>query len=183
MPWGKLDDSLYDHPKLDLLGRDRLAGAGLWAISISWCNKRLTDGFMTAERIRQLGGTVRLADKLVEAGLYEATAEGYHVHDFLDFNDSRADVEAHREADRRKKQAQRSAGSANVGHSANGTFVSPGESPRDTRRDTPRESSGESPATRPVPSRPVPTKRLNSSGRRREPAAQSAAVERWERTG
>lgn len=55
MPWGRLDDSFYDHPKLDDLGSSRLAGAGLWAIAISWCNRRLTDGLVPRERIRQLG--------------------------------------------------------------------------------------------------------------------------------
>lgn len=143
MPWGKLDDSFYDHPKLDELGRDRLAGAGLWAVSISWCNKRLTDGHVTFERIARLGGTTRLAERLADVGLYERVPGGYLIHDFLDFNDSREMVEARREAERIKKRSQRAAGSASVGRGRDGRYVSPGDTP------------GESPATRPDPSRPV----------------------------
>lgn len=110
MPWGRVDDTLYDHPKLDRLGRDRLPALGLHLVAISWCNRWLTDGHVPDERVRRLEGTARLADALVTAGLWERVEGGYQVHDFLDFNDSRADVEARREADRDKKRAQRAAG-------------------------------------------------------------------------
>lgn len=104
MPWGRLDDGLYDHPKLDELGRDRLAGVGLWTLAISWCNRRLTDGFLPLDRIRLLGGTTQLADRLVTAGLFDSHPEGYRVHDFLAFNESREQVESRREADRNRKR-------------------------------------------------------------------------------
>lgn len=120
MPWGRLDDSLYDHPKLDnfpaeeegaqvleTLGPDdllRLAGIGLWARAISWCNRYLTDGAVPRRQVAKLGGTLALADALVTAELFEKTATGYQVHDFLAFNDSRADILA-----RRKKDADRKA--------------------------------------------------------------------------
>lgn len=105
MPWGRLDDSLYDHPKLDLLPVDqRLAGVGLWARAISWCNRFLTDGHIPRNRIEKLDGTTELADLLVSAGLFEATSTGYFIHDFLEFNDSRAHVE-----ERRTKEAERKA--------------------------------------------------------------------------
>ena len=104
MPWGRLDDGLYDHPKLDDLGRDRLAGVGLWTLAISWCNRRLTDGFVPSDRIRLLGGTPALADRLVASGLFERHPEGYVVHDFLTFNESREQVEARRDADRKRKR-------------------------------------------------------------------------------
>lgn len=104
MPWGRLDDGLYDHPKLDKLGAHRLPAIGLWAVAISWCNRRLTDGHVPAERIRLLGGTPALADRLVEAGLFDRQGDDYVVHDFLVFNDSREAVEARRESDRKRKR-------------------------------------------------------------------------------
>lgn len=104
MPWGRLDDGLYDHPKLDDLGRDRLAGVGLWTLAISWSNRRLTDGLVPLDRIRLLGGTPALADRLVAAGLFDRHPDGYVVHDFLAFNESREQIEARRESDRKRKR-------------------------------------------------------------------------------
>jgi hypothetical protein len=113
MPWGRLDDSLYDHPKLDRVPTPRrLEAIGLWARSISWCNRFLTDGHIPRSRIPKLDGTTELADLLVAAGLYEETGDGYLVHDFLEFNDARAVVqkkraaEAKRQADWRERKRQ-----------------------------------------------------------------------------
>lgn len=114
MPWGRLDDSLYDNPKLDRLGKDRLACVGLWTLSISWCNRYLTDGLVPHDRIGRLGGTIPLADRLVEVGLYEPDPDGYVIHDFLHFNDSKSDVESRREYERtRQRERRRVAGNTN----------------------------------------------------------------------
>ena len=161
MPWGRIDDGFYDHPKLDALGRDRLSSVGLHWLAVSWCNRWLTDGAITRERVVKLGGTARLADVLVAAGLWERDGNDYRIHDFLDFNESKADVEAAREVEREKKRRQRASGAGKASASGavvhepgTGRFVSPGVSPGDTLRDSP----GASPSTRPVPSRPVPSR-------------------------
>jgi hypothetical protein len=104
MPWGRLDDGLYDHPKLDALGRSKLPAVGLWTLSISWSNRRLTDGFIPTDRVFALGATTALAETLVAAGLFDRVDDGYLIHDFLTFNDSREQVEARREADRNRKR-------------------------------------------------------------------------------
>ena len=139
MPWGKLDDSLYDNPKLDKLGKHRMAGVGLWAVAISWCNRWLTDGLVTPERVRALGGTIRQAEALVVAGLFDRAEGGYAVHDFLAFNDSRADVLA-----RRESQAQRQRKSR-------------GQSQRESHGESQRDySRSHSTPPRAFPARPVP---------------------------
>jgi hypothetical protein len=111
VPWGRIDDGLYDHPKLDDLGRYRLACIGLWTLSISWSNRFLTDGHIPADRLKRLGGTLALADRLVMAGLWDKVADGYRIHDFLEFNSSRQEVEdvrtAARERMRRKRRDER----------------------------------------------------------------------------
>lgn len=104
MPWGRLDDGLYDHPKLDVLGRSKLPAVGLWTLSISWSNRRLTDGFIPSDRVLALGGTRQLAEALVTAGMFDRGEGGYVIHDFLTFNDSREQVESRREADRNRKR-------------------------------------------------------------------------------
>jgi hypothetical protein len=98
MPWGKLDDSLYDHPKVDALPDGlRLACVGLWAMTISYSNRHLTDGHVTAAKVRRLGGTPRLVAALFAAGLFEPTQTGILVHDFGAYNSSRDDVIKKRE--------------------------------------------------------------------------------------
>lgn len=105
MPWGRLDDSLYDHPKLDLLAPDhRLEGVGLWAVSISWSNRYLTDGLVPTRQVERLGGSIALADELVVAGLFDSVPTGYAIHDFHDFNDTKTEV-----LERREKEAKRKA--------------------------------------------------------------------------
>ena len=76
VPWGRLDDSLYDHPKLNDLGRHRLPCIGLWAIAISWSNRYLTDGHIPADQVRRLGGTLALAEWLVRVGLWDKVEDG-----------------------------------------------------------------------------------------------------------
>ena len=109
MPWGRLDDSLYDHPKLDALGPAKLAGVGLWALAISWSNRWLTDGIVPADRIRKLGGTATIAERLVVAGLFDRCDESYRIHDFLKFNNSAEQVMAKRE---QRREAGRRGGLA-----------------------------------------------------------------------
>jgi len=46
--------------------------------------------------VKRLGGTPRLAEMLVRSGLWDRVADGYRVHDFLDFNDSAATVRKRR---------------------------------------------------------------------------------------
>jgi hypothetical protein len=97
MPWGRLDDGLYDHPKLDKLGRSKLPAIGLWTLSISWSNRRLTDGFVPASQVVRLGGSRALAQTLIDAGLFDAAPGGYAIHDFLTFNDAAETVQQRRD--------------------------------------------------------------------------------------
>jgi hypothetical protein len=106
MPWAQLDDGLYDHPKLDMLGTSRLAGVGLWTLAIAWSNRYLTDGLIPPERVIRLGGTKKLAEALVSVGLWEKEGESYRIHDFLQYSVSREDVEQRR-ADARERMRKR----------------------------------------------------------------------------
>lgn len=146
MPWGRLDDSLYDHPKLDALGDRRLEGVGLLAVAVSWSNRRLTDGFIPAGRVALLGGTIEIADALVAAGLFDEAEGGYAIHDFLDYNDAKVDVLSRRAANALRQREYRS--------------KSRGQSPSQSPGDMPVSHAGsnDSPSRpSPVPSRPVPS--------------------------
>jgi hypothetical protein len=142
MPWGRLDDGLYDHPKLEELAKDpvdvarvvesldaedlvRLAGLGLWTRAISYCNRYLTDGALSRRQMEKLGGSADLADCLVNVSLLDRTPTGFAVHDFLLFNDSRNTVLARRQKDADRKAAWRAKKDAD-------------KRPAGTKRGTPR---------------------------------------------
>lgn len=114
-PWGTLDDaSTHDHPKMIHLTTllsplAALAADGLWRRGIVYSNRTLSDGYLPRRIIPVLAGlpakaAFRLADALVRAtgpnspsGLFESTEGGYIVHDFLQYNQSRKEVERLRE--------------------------------------------------------------------------------------
>lgn len=106
MPWGRVDDHHYRHPKVTELDESLRKGClALFWLAISWCNDHLTDGRVPHGAVRLLGGDVAEADELVRVGMWEYATGGYQVHDFLDFNKSKAQVDA-------EKVQRRLAGSA-----------------------------------------------------------------------
>lgn len=105
MPWGRIDDAHYRHRKVAELEEDRRKGClALYWLAISWCNDQLTDGRVTMTTVRMLGGDPSEAEELVRVGLWDRDGNAFRVHDFLDFNKSREQVE--------QERAQRSAAGA-----------------------------------------------------------------------
>lgn len=93
MPWGKCDDGFYDHPKVRALTpRIRLAACGLYWRAISFCNRQLSDGFLTPIDVAFLDGTMTLTNELVRVGLWDQGRNGLRVHDYLTFNKGREQV-------------------------------------------------------------------------------------------
>lgn len=152
MPWGRLSDDFEGHPKRR---RVSLAADGLLARAISRCARYLTDGWVEASWVRdQIPARQRTAliDEMVGEGLLEPfpagttrTVEaqrrrkvlrvtigpfrhdGYLVHDYLDYNPARVEVEAER-ASNRDRQAGRRASSPPPPRHAVTTGVTNGES-------------------------------------------------------
>lgn len=102
MPWTKLDDGFYMHPKIVAVGN---AGAGLYCRALAYCAAHLTDGEVPAGVAAMLaGGEVDLLDRLVAVGLWRRVDDAYLIPDYLDLNPSRADVEERRERQRQGGQ-------------------------------------------------------------------------------
>lgn len=133
MGWVKLSDDFMHHPKVLQVGPN---GIALYVAGLCYCNRYLTDGKIPAAAIPTLvdftsaisdadgpdASGVDLAEgvaqSLVDAGLWHRLTRGYRVHDFDQYQPSRAKVLAERERERAKKSRQRSTG----------------DSPRDTER-------------------------------------------------
>lgn len=118
MPYLNLDDNFADHPKVDALsdGAFRLHVAGL-----CYCAKNLTDGFIEDRRVRRLTETYKPAflTELVDAAMWLRVLNGYDLHDYLDWNKSKAWWDEKREKDakrlaewRAKNAAQNEGGTA-----------------------------------------------------------------------
>jgi hypothetical protein len=108
MAYVKLDDQIAHHPKVLRAGAE---AAWLWAVSIAYCNRQLTDGHVPAAALSTMG-TFRtpprkLAAALVSVGLFEVDGDGYQVHDYLTHNPDKATVHQRmRDASDRKARSR-----------------------------------------------------------------------------
>lgn len=94
MPWFKVDDQLYSHPKW--VGASDAAKA-LWTTAGSWSASQLTDGEIPRHMLAMLGGRPKAAQELVDVGLWLEKNDGWVFHDWLVMQPSRADIQAARE--------------------------------------------------------------------------------------
>jgi hypothetical protein len=110
MAWARLDDSFYDHPKVIAVWHARPDALGLHMRAISYCARHETDGKIHNAAVMALSPFQRDREgqvgALVDAGLWYEQEEHYLIHDYLDYNLSRDEIAAKREADR-ERQAKR----------------------------------------------------------------------------
>jgi len=105
MTWVKLDDGFAEHAKVLKAGP---LAAWLHVSALCYANRHLTDGLIPQAALSQLmsmnglsnkGRPVRvagLAARLVRAGLWERDGGDYRIHDYLDYQPSRREVETRR---------------------------------------------------------------------------------------
>ncbi len=149
MPWVRIDDGVYDHPKF--LGLT-FEASGVWLHTLAWSARQLTDGKLPRQAVARLtAGDKRLtkiARELVAAGLWDEAEDGWEIHDFHDYQPTAAGVEEERRK-ARERQAKHRTKSGKFG--------------RESRRDrpvtngvTPPNVTGESPGSHghPDPTRP-----------------------------
>lgn len=94
MPWFKVDDGFWRHPKVMDLPDPAVA---LWAKAGSWSADQLTDGEVPKAALRLFNGKPKAADALVDAGLWTPSARGWEFHDWAEYQPTREQVEAKRE--------------------------------------------------------------------------------------
>lgn len=86
MPWVKVDEHFYDHPKWADAPGDSIA---LWLAAMAWCNRNdSTSGFIPDAKtrglvnVRQLGRTLQ---DLTQREAFHKVAGGYVVHDYEEY--------------------------------------------------------------------------------------------------
>ncbi|MGJ0183894.1 hypothetical protein [Corynebacterium glyciniphilum] len=173
MPWFKIDDGFYDHPKVV---ETSMGARGLWISAGTYCARHLTDGVITAKQVKRLGGTPAQIRGLVESGLWhkitdDSGAIAYEFHDYLDFNPSANDVQTKREQDRKRQQKHRDKPPSTSGNG------------NSSRRDS-RASHNTPARARPVPD---PTNRERGAEHVPEPAVTASPLPEsepdWEKAG
>ncbi|KKN16062.1 hypothetical protein LCGC14_0979510 [marine sediment metagenome] len=107
MSWVKLDDNFAGHRKVLAAG---LEAAWLHIEGLCYCAQQETDGAILDAALVKLTQfskpkAERLAVRLVEVGLWERNGAGWLIHDYLDYNPSKKELEARRETKRRAGQA------------------------------------------------------------------------------
>lgn len=137
MPWVKIDEQFPRHPKVAAAGP---LGMALQVAALCYCNEYLTDGFIPesiAETLLNVkgicvrmwsngmfGGAEDATGELIvrdvlDAGLWVEVPGGYQIHNYFDYQPSKAEVLAIRktraEAGRKGGQAK---GQANGKHDA-----------------------------------------------------------------
>lgn len=148
MPWFKIDDGFWSHPKMALLSDGAIA---LWVRAGAYCAQHLTDGAVSQAVLRRmLGGDPAHAVELVESGMWDAAADGWVFHDWSEYQPTREQVLAERAAAvERKRKSRESRRESQRSHTVTHADVTP-ESQRESRR----ESQPPDP-TRPDPTRPM----------------------------
>jgi hypothetical protein len=136
MPWFKIDDGFWSHPKTLQLSDGAQA---LWMRAGSWSMHHLTDGLIPAFALPLLRAKPRFVTELVAVSLWIPDEGAYRFHDWSRYQPTRDQVEADRDAAAERKRRSR----------------------EKSRRDTPvtdGEGSGDAAGSpsHPVPSRPVP---------------------------
>lgn len=118
MPWVRIDENAMDHPKIGGLPDGAFR---LWVQALAYCQKYLTDGDVSAVALKGLRSysPARRA-VLLSVGLWiDTTTGGITVHDYLQWNDSRAQVQRSRQLAKERIQKLRGrlkAGNAVTSH-------------------------------------------------------------------
>jgi hypothetical protein len=107
MPWVRLDDSFYDHPKTTAVERENPAALVLLVKIWTFSSRHLTDGFITVDDLFHLARVPKrhaLAQVklLVRVRFLDQGKGGYQVHNFLRYNRPAAEIKADRDATRQR---------------------------------------------------------------------------------
>lgn len=137
MPWFKIDDGFWSHPKTLRLSDGAQA---LWMRAGSWSMHHLTDGFIPDYALPILSAKPRYVNELRTVSLWFSVQDGNQFHDWEEYQPTREKVLAERQAAAERKRTSRE------------------RSQRDGRRDSVRGSADAAPTpTRPDPTRPITT--------------------------
>lgn len=104
MTWIRLDDNLPDHPKLLCLSDKAFR---LFITSLCYSGRYLTDGYITTASLVVLRGDDVSVGELVDGGLWDEDAGGWHIHDYTEYQPTRSKVTKERAKTKERVQKWR----------------------------------------------------------------------------
>jgi hypothetical protein len=110
MAWSRFEPGFSRHPKRLKSGA---VASWLWVCSIDYCMTYLTDGYIERSALPSLCPTIRGAllrhavTALVKVGSWDPVEGGFKVRSYLEYNPSRADVEADRKANHERYERRK----------------------------------------------------------------------------
>jgi hypothetical protein len=113
MAWFRADDRICEHPKfIAARARGGHSALGVWFHAGTWSNAMQTDGFIPNTWV-MLNRAETEAAVLAEVGLWheDAAREGWQMHDYAEYQPTKAELQA-------KSEQKRSAGQAGGKQSA-----------------------------------------------------------------
>lgn len=171
MAWVYLDDHFPDHPKIVLAGGD---AGWLWACGLAYVRRYATEGRIPKGQVPKLSdrkNPARLAQRLVDVGLWLDEGEHYRYHDYGDWNKPQA---SRSEAGRKAAQA-RWAKEANRNANASADAS-------ETQSEPPYEDDADPDASECPPPQPPPSPDLhpppNSREYATEPVGEDSVIDR-----
>lgn len=106
--WVRIDDQMHSHPKVIRAWQACGESLGLHLLALSYAGCHLTDGHVSVAFVRyqlpQSRARARAVTALVEAGLWEPNGDGWIIHDYLEYNESRDQITARRRRDSVRKR-------------------------------------------------------------------------------
>lgn len=108
--WFQTETRVRTHPKMLAAGR---AASWTWVCGNCYAKDQMTDGFIPEAMLASLVPGVSLreikrdAERLVAVGLWRVAPGGYQIHDYLQYNESKADILAKQEQDRLRKKSRK----------------------------------------------------------------------------
>lgn len=116
MPWFKVDDKVWSHPKFAALSD---AAQALWLRAGSYAAEKLSDGYIDTRILTTLlRGKPKTIAELVTAGMWVKVRDGIQFHDWLEYQPSAASVNKEREQARERMANVRANKKANESRSS-----------------------------------------------------------------
>ena len=169
MSWVRLDDGAPGHRKIVGLSD---AAFRLWIVGLTYCNQQANDGRFSAASARIMTGYLASPElgrcaiaELCTAGLWAETADGYEVHDYLEYQPSQEErASANKAAAERMRKMRAAKHGVREPLQRNNAGTSPELPPKFSLPD-------------PVPSRPDPVPVFTDSFVPSEPSQPALALE------
>lgn len=99
MAWFKIDDKLITSQKVLRIPRSmRPTAIGVWTLCGTWSAHAMSDGFVPDHVLEEYGCTDEVRHELVCGGLWDEAEGGILFHDWCDYQPTREELEAKREA-------------------------------------------------------------------------------------